>query len=818
MNYRMTLLENNIARFNTSISRTKTSCSILDKSKMISGAGAYTAFGRKGEIDVHLPLLLQNSQVSQTGKPSVDARAIWGTNFHELAHILYSEHSKNSLYGIVSKYDPMILEENRVEFLYFCEFPGTEKWLEYGVLKATNDFNIDSSMYHTNDLNAVLQAYMLFSARTWIKDIHNNLRKNIVRLWGSDNVERLDTLILEFCSLKKSELGNAKCKKIMRDIEDLLPSNYYDSSYNPPCPLEHDYTSAPSSDYDDSSAVSIAKEKIDPENAEDDNEETNDKQQSQDDDERNDDSDSSLEDSQNSEKKNNENPRKKDNKSRDDKQGSSEKNNKKDKSGSEKSNDHEDDSSLGDDDEQSSDSIDEDSENNSFGNKDSSENNEDNSDNRKEKDASSDGSEGNELDDSSESSDQDFEDGDAVEGDLGDDVEDGDDDKEKNDSGGDSSDDGLSDSEDSEDGSDSHDGDADDEYSESSDESHGEDDNGDSNGDSVDDDINNESNDDSDGNSQKNGSSNNQSSSSNTIDSDEGDGTEGFIVTYEESSQSDNPLGIDEEFMNKQQMDADIDVKHSDTSPSSGYYFDDIPNIYNVTVDQDITNKKRIMERELERINDEAQSGYLRGLPSGSVDMNVAFNPYRDIDRMFYEWTPGVEDAVSTELVILVDCSGSMDGQTQQVMESVYPIISAFYDFEGESHINVFAFNKSSHTIYNDKQTISPIQISYPQSVGGTDPIKALYQAEEIFRNSLIERKVLLVFTDGAWMGIPESYRKILNTIKSYNVSTGCMLYNDAQNNTYTMFDYHVASNDIDDFGKMANMIVMESMKNDVYM
>lgn len=802
----MTLLENNIARFNTSISRTKTSCSILDKSKMISGAGAYTTFGRKGEIDVHLPLLLQNSQVSQTGKFSVDARAIWGTNFHELAHILYSEHNRNSLYGIVSKYDPMILEENRVEFLYFCEFPGTEKWLEYGVLKATNDFNIDSSMYHTNDLNAVLKAYMLFSARTWIKDIHDNLRKNIVRLWGNDNVERLDSLILEFCSLKKSELGNAKCKRIMRDIEDLLPSNYYDSSYNPPCPLGHDYTSTPSSDYDDSSAVNIAKEKIDPEDAENDDEKTNDKQQIQDDDERNDSSDSSLEDSQNSKEKNNENPRKKDNKSRDDNQDSSGKNNKKDKSESGKSNEHEDDSYLGDDDEQSSDSVDEDS----------GENNEDNSEDSQEKDESSDGSEGNKLDNSSESSDQDFEDGDAGEGDLGDgDFEDGDYDNEKNDSGDDYSDDGLGDSEDSEDVSDFNDGDTDDESSESTDEYHDEDDNGDYNGDSVEDDMNDESNDNSDGNYQKNGSSNNQSSSFNTSDSDD---TEGFIVTSEESSRSDNPLGIDEEFMDKQQMDADIDVKNSDTSSSSGYYFNDIPNIYNVTVDQDIVNKKRIMERELERINDEAQSGYLRGLPSGSVDMNVAFNPYRDIDRMFYEWTPGVEDAVSTELVILVDCSGSMDGKTQQVMESVYPIISAFYDFEGESYINVFAFNESSHTIYNDKQTISPIQISYPQSVGGTDPIQALYQAEEIFRNSLIERKVLLVFTDGAWTGYPESYRKILNTIKSYNVSTGCMLYNNAQNNTYTMFDYHVASNDIDDFGKMANIIVMESMKNDVYM
>lgn len=565
MNYRMTLLENNISKFNTAISRKKTSCSILKKTDMWDGSGAYTTFRENGDIEVFLPLILQESYVKKSHKTAVDARAIWGTNFHELAHILYSDHEKNPLQGIVRKYNPMVLEENRVEFLYFCEFPGNEKWLEYGVLKATDNFNIHSSLYMSNDLNEVLRAYMLFSARTWIEDIHNNLRSNLMRLWGKKNVNKLDSLILKFCALKKSELGNSKCRKVMRDIEKLLPKDYQGYLDDADCPFGHVTSeNVPSSDYDDSNAVGIAEQIID-------------------------------------------------------------------------------------------------------------------------------------------------------------------------------------------------------------------------------------------------------------------DGSPIIVVRSNHDSDQGESKGsafiIDEEFMEKQQEDANIDVKNSDDNSSvyaGFYYYDNNVSIVNTPIDQNIVNKKRIMERELEKINDAVQSGYLHGLPSGSVDMNVAFNPYRDIDRMFYQWTPGIEDAASIELVILVDCSGSMDDQTQEVMESVYPIISAFYDFEGISNINVFAFNETCHTVYNDKQVISPLQVAYPVASGGTDPSMALSKAISIFENSLIERKVLLVFTDGEWHQDQYHYKNIMRKIKSLNVSTGYMMYGQSYNDTYRMFDYYIESDNINDFGKMANMIVVESMKNDI--
>lgn len=693
----MTLLENNISRFNTSISRSKTSCSILNKSNMMYGAGAYTTFGKNGEIDVFLPLLLQNSYAKNSNKPAVDARAIWGTNFHELAHILYSEHRKNSLNGIVRKYDPMVLEENRVEFLYMCEFPGNEKWLEYGVLKATDNFNIDNNIYHSNDLNSVLQVYLLFSARTWIRDIHKGLRSQLVKLWGVSNVEKLDDLILDFCVLKKSELGNAKCKKIMRDIEDLLPNNFHQYQQDASCPLGHASPSdCPSSDYDDSSAVEIAKDMIGSE------------------------SDDAEDEGENG--------------------GSSGKNNSKNKKSDKKESGGSSEQDVEEDDDKSGES--------SCGN------------GSEEDDKDPDGSSGGNSGEEDETSDG----NESSSNDSSDDNEDAD----------------------NEGSSDTKDG--------------------------------GESGDEQDGVTQDGGESRDEQ------DGDpQDDGEKEANLDTKNNSQSQNrgnSLGIDEDFMDKQQRDADIDVKNSDGTPSSsaGYYFNTTPSIFNATVDQDIVNKKRIMERELERMNDEAQSGYLHGLPSGSVDMNVAFNPYRDVDRMFYEWSPGVEDAVSIELVILVDCSSSMGDQTQKVMESVYPIISAFHDFEGISNINVFAFNESCHTIYNDKQEISPIQVAYPQSTGGTDPTQSLNRAIEIFKNSLIERKVLLVFTDGEWFGDVYNYQRIMRTIKSYNVSTGYMMYGTSYNETYKLFDYHVTSNDIDDFGKMANVIVMESMKNDIYL
>ena len=744
MNYRMTLLENNIARFNTSISRTKTSCSILSKEKMLKGAGAYTTFGIKGEIDVYLPLILQNSQVSHTDKTSVDARAIWGTNFHELAHILYSEHNKNSLYGIVRKYDPMILEENRVEFLYFCEFPGTEKWLEYGVLKATNNFNISEEMYRSNDLESVLQMYMLFSARTWIRDIRKRLRNNLVRLWGQDNVQELDRLVLEFCTLRKSEIGNVKCRKIMLDIESLLPDNLYSSNPTPPCPLGHNANNTPSSDYEDNNASNIAKSKTDPDDHKDnneDNEEINDTENDQNDSSESNDKKEYGEDGlENSD--------------------ISEENDKSDKSSS-----HEND-------EDGSNSEDLDSEEDSSSGKGVNDDYLNEDDNYE--DNSVDASEDNNAD-SEDNSVDDSKDNNADSEECNDEESDVDNDS----SDLENSDDKQSSSEENINSSNS--------YEEGSEESFSEE-----QGDTSD--------------NQEENYSNNKNMNNHEMD-------------HKGSQSSNNPLGIDEEFMDKQQRDADVDVKNSDTVQYSRYsYFNDTPAMLNISVSQDIVNKKRVMERELESINDEAQSGYLYGLPSGSVNMNVAFNPYRDIDRMFYEWSPGVEDAVGIELVVLVDCSGSMDGQTQKVMESVYPIISAFHDFEGISNINVFAFNESSHTIYNDRQTISPIQVSYPESVGGTDPSQSLYKAVDIFKNSLIERKIMLVFTDGAWNRDFSHYYKILNTIKSFNVSTGYMMYGGNNNDTYKMFDYYVNSNDINDFGKMANTIVMESIKNDMYL
>ena len=224
---------------------------------------------------------------------------------------------------------------------------------------------------------------------------------------------------------------------------------------------------------------------------------------------------------------------------------------------------------------------------------------------------------------------------------------------------------------------------------------------------------------------------------------------------------------------------------------------------------------KKALARELEKIQDSHAPGYQHNMNHGSVVIDKIIQPNPDFNTMFKKWNPGVQQGINITVGILVDISGSMTGKEPDMMKKIWPIISAVESSAEESHIAVTAFDTDSYPVYQPHQKLSSVQMEVPQAQGMTDPLKSLKEMDTMFSQSQHELKMLLVFTDGGWYGDGNKYKSILEKISQNNVSTGIFSYG-LKNSNSELFDYSIASDNMDNFRAMGKTMVMNLM-NKVY-
>ena len=154
-----------------------------------------------------------------------------------------------------------------------------------------------------------------------------------------------------------------------------------------------------------------------------------------------------------------------------------------------------------------------------------------------------------------------------------------------------------------------------------------------------------------------------------------------------------------------------------------------------------------------------ADSEMQHALPVGRMDIRHLLSAGPADLNVFKAFDEGNEEATSVEMVILLDCSGSMSDSITSAATVMWMLKHAF-DQLGWS-ATVLGFSSNCFTIYQPKEKIGS-RISIPYASGGTDPTDAMAEAEKLLLASRRPNKVLVTITDGAWGGIssfPQSLR-----------------------------------------------------------
>ena len=180
----------------------------------------------------------------------------------------------------------------------------------------------------------------------------------------------------------------------------------------------------------------------------------------------------------------------------------------------------------------------------------------------------------------------------------------------------------------------------------------------------------------------------------------------------------------------------------------------------------------------LERLRVDNDPMWERELPSGRLNVGRAMNyDINDINTLFDQWNEG-NDANDIEAVICVDTSGSMSWQIAQTLESAWVIKRGIETINGR--VAVYKFNHDSRLVYGADEKAVATQYRYVNSSGGTNPYKALVEAERILETSTRAIKILFIVTDGAWDN-SERCNAIIKRMTANNVLTSVCFLGDLE-------------------------------------
>jgi len=161
---------------------------------------------------------------------------------------------------------------------------------------------------------------------------------------------------------------------------------------------------------------------------------------------------------------------------------------------------------------------------------------------------------------------------------------------------------------------------------------------------------------------------------------------------------------------------------------------------------------------------------------SGRLNIGRAMkSDINDINRLFDRWSEGNSNN-DIEAVVLVDTSGSMAWQIQRTMESAWTIKRGIERINGR--VSVYKFNHDSRLVYSADEKAKPTEYRFVNSSGGTNPYKALLEAQRILRTSRKGIKILFIVTDGSW-DMTEQNDRIIKDLSKEGVMTSVAFLGD---------------------------------------
>lgn len=189
----------------------------------------------------------------------------------------------------------------------------------------------------------------------------------------------------------------------------------------------------------------------------------------------------------------------------------------------------------------------------------------------------------------------------------------------------------------------------------------------------------------------------------------------------------------------------------------------------------------RRFAKELERLRDECEPGWNKGVPSGRLNVQRVINGC-EIDEAFDRWEEG-NDGADVEAVILVDRSGSMSSNQNDKNASLacWTIKRALEAIDAP--VTVYAFDDKTEIAYKRTDRANKTHYKFIYGNGGTNPYGALVAAEQLLISSRKKNKMLFIITDGVFN--KEKNDELIERISKRGILTAMTLIMDDRDLQY---------------------------------
>lgn len=176
-------------------------------------------------------------------------------------------------------------------------------------------------------------------------------------------------------------------------------------------------------------------------------------------------------------------------------------------------------------------------------------------------------------------------------------------------------------------------------------------------------------------------------------------------------------------------------------SPVKAHYRNEVP-------DTKTLQASHSFGRELERLKSKFDPAWDKYESRGKLNAQ-RFMRGDDLDTVFDSWNEGREDVTEIETVIILDNSGSMNGnKANQAYRAMYAIKSSL-DRIG-AKCSVIVFNSETTTLYEAHEKAGN-SIRNCGTTGGTEPEYAVRYATKLLAESDKPVKLFFAITDGEW-------------------------------------------------------------------
>lgn len=176
-------------------------------------------------------------------------------------------------------------------------------------------------------------------------------------------------------------------------------------------------------------------------------------------------------------------------------------------------------------------------------------------------------------------------------------------------------------------------------------------------------------------------------------------------------------------------------------SPVKAHYRNEVP-------DTKTLQASHSFGRELERLKSKFDPAWDKYESRGKLNAQ-RFMRGDDLDTVFDSWNEGREDVTEIECVIILDNSGSMNGnKANQAYRAMYAIKSSL-DRIG-AKCSVIVFNSGTTTLYEAHEKAGN-SIRNCGTTGGTEPEYAVRYATKLLAESDKPVKLFFAITDGEW-------------------------------------------------------------------